>query len=269
MLRVPLEQEGILYYFNTSDTNPHEDEQFRINKLADLRNEVLEPLIATAVSYSRNSTVIFLNDVSLCMEDILELVHQRVHQKADMTCAMDWVGAWNNPSFYDICIARGMTGDGYFNIPPETTSWDNAWDLFWNDPKAAHRYWSNKPFQVFACWNGGTAFAALPILERAIRFRAPWTEKGECRQGEPTIFCKEMWKIGYGKIAVVPTVNMEYSDDAARGIKRWKGYVGSHVTEDGEGEDDMIEWEETPPEQVKCYEGWENQSWRPWDEALG
>jgi len=80
---------------------------------------------------------------------------------------------------------------------------------------------------VFACWNGVTAFTAKPLLEGFIKFRA--RGPGECFQGEPKLFAKDMWAKGYGKIAVVPSVNVEYSDEATKGIKTLKGYVSRHV----------------------------------------
>lgn len=86
-------------------------------------------------------------------------------------------------------------------------------NLFWNDPKARERLQTHKPFQVFSCWNGATAFAANPILERKIQFCGPI--KNECYQGELKLFCKDMWLLGNGKIAVIPSINLEYSDDAA------------------------------------------------------
>ena len=134
-----LEEERIPYFFKSSDKNPKGDHAARIKMLADLRNEALEPMISNPDQYIINdTTVIFLNDISLCMEDILELVHQRVHQNADMTCAMDWKNLWRDPTFYDVWIARGMNGDSFFDIPLDG-SWDSAWNLFWNNPKAQGR----------------------------------------------------------------------------------------------------------------------------------
>jgi len=79
-----------------------------------------------------------------------------------------------------------------------------------------------------------------------------------------------MWHIGFGKIAVIPSVNLEYSDEAATKIKAAKGYVSRWV--EREGENDMpvqIEWEAVPPPLVKCIPNYSNQTWVPWDEALG
>jgi alpha-1,3-mannosyltransferase len=61
----------------------------RIKALAELRDRALQPLVDRPEEYSMSSTIIFINNVSLCIEDILELMHQRFYQNADMTCAMD------------------------------------------------------------------------------------------------------------------------------------------------------------------------------------
>ena len=38
----------------------------------------------------------------------------------------------------------------------------------------------------------------------------------ECMQGEPQLLCKDLWRMGYGKIAAVPTVNLEYTIEMGR-----------------------------------------------------
>ena len=87
LLQQNLTNVGIEYYFESSDINPN---QSRIQALADLRNHALKPLRDNFDRFSQDITVIFLNDVAICMEDILELIHQRMFQEAVMTCAMDW-----------------------------------------------------------------------------------------------------------------------------------------------------------------------------------
>jgi alpha-1,3-mannosyltransferase len=157
--------------------------------------------------------------------------------------------------------------DSFFNIP-EDGNWNSAWNLFWNDPKAQELLYAHKPFQVFSCWNGATAFTAQPILEQKVRFRGPI--KNECYQGEPKLFCKDMWHWGHGEIAVVPTINLEYSDSAARKIKALRGYVSDWVNKGGDDDDPslLIEWETSPPPLVKCMPSYSDQSWPAWDEAL-
>ncbi|KAF2007583.1 glycosyltransferase family 69 protein [Amniculicola lignicola CBS 123094] len=263
-LRNELEGLGIRYIFQSSDINPHAKGTDRIEALAELRNLAIKDILENSALYAQDTTIIFSNDIAVCMEDILELIHQRNAQSADMTCAMDWTYVGENPTFYDVWIARGMTGDSFFNIPPDG-SWDYAWNLFWNDAKAQSHWQSFKPFQVFSCWNGITAFTAKPIMEGKIRFRKH-LEK-ECYQGEPKLFAKDMWWNGYGKIAVVPSVNVEYSDEAAKKIKTLKGYTWSHVANE---EDNMkIKWELDPPSRVKCIPGgYETQKWVAWNEGL-
>ena len=266
-LTTELEDTGALYLLQKNDINPHAEGGDRIGALANLRNQALQPLIEGSNDFSRNATVIFINDVAICMEDILELIHQRLFQQADMVCGMDWTYVGPNPTFYDVWIARDMNGESFFNIP-EDGSWDYAWNLFWNNLDAKLRLNAGKSFQTFSCWNGATAFTAEPIIDGKIKFRSH--HENECFQGEPKIFCKEMWNLGYGKIAVVPSVNLEYSDEAARDIKNAKGYVSRWVGSDtGDDSSYKIDWNPSPPDLVKCIPGdYAHQLWVDWNEAL-
>ena len=265
LLKGELNSLGVDYFFINSEIDPGKDNNIhRISALAKLRNLAIQPLIDHAEKYDPNVTVVFINDVAICMEDILELIHQRVYQNADMTCAMDWTFLGPNPTFYDVWIARGMNGDSFFDIP-EDGSWDSAWNLFWNNPTAHQRQQDGQPFQVFSCWNGAVTFTAKPFIEDNIRFRA--SRESECFQGEPKLLAKELWYHGYGKIAVIPSVNLEYSDEAAKRIKAQKGYVSQWVEAEGK-EGLQIHWDENPPEKVKCIPTYQNQTWPPWDEGL-
>lgn len=270
-LREEIECIGARYYFNSSDIDPPTGNRIedgdRIRALADLRNQALQPLIDRydKGSSTDDTTIIFLNDVAICSEDILELIHQRHYQNADMVCGMDWTYVGPDPTFYDVWIARGMNGDTFFEIP-EDGNWNSAWNIFWNNPTAQERNWAGKPFQVFSCWNGATAFTAKPFLESKIRFRRSYEH--ECPDGEPKTWCTDMWYLGYGKIAVVPIVNLEYSDGAATKIKEAKGYVSNWMGEGSES-DALIEWESTPPAAVKCMPNYSNQTWLPREKQAG
>lgn len=269
-LRREIECMGAKYYFNSSDIDPQARDRMkagdRIKALAELRNQALRPLTDHHKgSPIDDTTIIFLNDVAICSEDILELVHQRHYQNADMVCGMDWTYVGSDPTFYDVWIARGMNGDSFFDIP-EDGNWNSAWNIFWNNPTAQESIWAMKPFQVFSCWNGATAFSATPFLESKIRFRS--SLEHECPQGEPKTWCADMWHLGYGKIAVIPIVNLEYSDEAATKIKEVKGYVSNWMGRGGES-DARIEWDPSPPEAVKCMPSYQNQTWVPWEKQLG
>ena len=268
-LRDEIESIGAKYYFNTNDADPPAADRIRsgdrIKLLAELRNQALQPLLDCyhKASPTDNTTIIFLNDVAICSEDILELIHQRHYQHADMTCGMDWTYVSPDPTFYDVWIARGLNGDTFFEIPPNG-SWDLAWDIFWNNPTALERLWTGKPFQVFSCWNGAAVFTARPFLESAIRFRAARGENNECPgQGEPQTWCMDLWRLGYGRIAVVPIVNLEYGDEAPIWVKDAKGYVSNWMGGAGEA-DARIAWDENPPEAIKCMPSYDNQYWLPW-----
>ncbi|KAH6892548.1 alpha-1,3-mannosyltransferase CMT1 [Thelonectria olida] len=263
-LRPFLSSLGASYFYQSSKIDPSKGD--RIRRLADLRNLALTPLLDNSHRASGNTTIVFINDVAACTEDSLELVLQRRWLGADMTCAMDWTYVGPDPTFYDVWVARTIHGDAFFEVPPDG-SWNSAWNLFWNAPETGARYDAHLPFQVFACWNGATAIGAAPVLD-GLRFRDNCGGKdGECYQGEPQIFCKEMWFRNFGKIAVIPTVNLEYSDEMGAEIKQLKGYTGDFArdqTMDG----NKIDWELEPPDQVKCMPTWDNQSWRPWNETL-
>ncbi|RYP65563.1 hypothetical protein DL769_006266 [Monosporascus sp. CRB-8-3] len=266
-LRPEMNELGVAYFLQSSTIDPTAGE--RIAKLAQLRNMALLPLVApsemppstTASSRhlpaaSANTSVIFLNDVAPCVTDILELVHQRYFQSAHMTCAMDWTYVGQDPTFYDVWVARTLQGDLFFDIPSDG-NWNSAWNLFWNDATTRDRFHRMLPFQVYACWNGIAVFGAGPILglpadsessrSGKIGFRAP--REGECYGGEPTLFCKDLWWAGYGRIAVVPSVNLEYSDKAAKKIKDLKGYSSRWVAAEDE-EATRIQWVDEPPESI-------------------
>lgn len=265
LLQEELEQLNITYLFTTSEIDPGKDNNLHsISALAELRNLAIRPLVNHVYRYDPEVTIIFINDVAICMEDILELVHQRLYQEADMACAMDWTIVGPDPTFHDVWIARGMNGDSFFNIPADG-NWDSALSIFWNNPIAQQRQRAGQPFQVFSCWNGAVAFTAKPLTEDNIRFRG--SRGSECFQSERKIFAKELWHHGYGKIAVIPSVNLGYSDEAAKKIKAQKGFVSRWVKSE-EVHGMQMEWEEEPPAKVKCIPTYENQSWPPWDEGL-
>jgi len=261
-LRRPIEGLGGQYFLTTSDTNPVAEGVDRVQALAELRNQALRPLTEHPQRYGTDTTVLFINDVALCMEDILELIHQKAYQQADMTCAMDWIN--DGSIFYDVWVSRGINGDLFFEIP-QSASWDFSKNLFWNDPNTKARFQAKLPFQVFSCWNGATAITAEPLIEGKIKFRRAGEE--ECYLGEPTLFCKDLWQLGHNKIAVVPSVNVGYSDDESRKAKDKQGTVAEWIANEEErGDEVLIDWKSSPPGQIKCVPTWERPTWVAWNE---
>lgn len=265
VLKDHIEALNVTYYFGISDIDPLKTGNDRVTELAKLRNLAVAPLFTKRQQWSTDATVIFVNDVSICTDDILELIYQKHYQQADMVCAMDW----NNygDTFYDSWIARSLKGDMFVEVP-QSGSFDFAWNLFWNDKEARQRVDKKLPLQVFACWNGVTAFKAEPLLSHHLKFRAAY--KGECYTGEPTLFCKDFWALGYGRIAVIPSVNIGYNDDQSKGTKAKQGYTSANIqeTEHDLALSTRIEWKKSPPELIKCQPEWTLSSWVPWDEGL-
>ena len=256
-LREELDKMGVEYHLSTNDVDPKAEGKDRIAMLADLRNGALQPMFNNADKYTSDTTVLFVNDVALCVDDILELLHQRIQQGADMTCAMDWI--YGGSLFYDVWVSRGISGDSFFEIP-QTGTWDFATNLFWNDAKSRKRLDAYRPFQVYACWNGLAVFTAEPLIKNGLRFRR--SAEGECFMGEPTLLCKDFWRLGYNKIATVPSVNVAYGNEESGLTKSIRGYVHDHVEEPNDTPEEVA-WQEDPPPMVKCTPDWTSPSWVP------
>ena len=252
-LQSEMQRMGAKYYLNHSDSDPKDGSQDRIHALANLRNQALQPLIDERQLYGTDSFVIFLNDVVCCPDDILELLYQQVLQGADMSCGMDWNDKDNDVLFYDVWVARAINGDTFFEVP-QNSEWNFAANLFWNEPTSKRKWEARESFQVFACWNGGVVFRGKPIMDHAIAFRR--SAEGECVMGEPTLFCKDLWRMGTGKIQVVPTVNFAYTVGEGRQTKERRGRVE-------QGNNVLIDWQLTPPAMVKCARDWFAPSWIP------
>jgi alpha-1,3-mannosyltransferase len=65
---------------------------------------------------------------------------------------------------------------------------------------------------------------------------------------------------------VVPTVGLEYAEEAGEALKGLKGFTAALVAEET-GRETRIEWA-PPPDLVKCMPTFNDQSWRPWNETL-
>ncbi|MCJ1448035.1 MAG: hypothetical protein MMC23_008548 [Stictis urceolatum] len=246
-LRVP-------YFLESSFIKPYGgDGGHRIERLSALRNLALEPMFNNRFEYRPDMRILFINDLQLCIEDILELLYQHEAQSATMSCTMDW--NVNGDRFRDTWVARTMVGSLFLEITHDG-AWDHARDLFYDDPATKKLYDDRDPFQVYACWNGAAIIDAEPFLEHGLRFRAQ--EDGrECGMGEPTYLCKDLWRLGerFSRIQVVPSVNVAYDTDEAVATKMHQGWVTDTI-DTGEPPEELqtkkVLWTETPPGHVKC-----------------
>jgi len=252
---------GIRYFLQTSSLHPQMNGD-RIVLLAELRNLALRDLYEQPGSYAPSTTILFSNDIWLCPDDVLELLHQHVRQESHMTCAMDWnLAPDGRPRYYDAWVGRSMTGNSYYR-----NFYEQKPGFFWDDPPTQERFESFQPVQVFTCWNGIVALDATPFADGTLRFRGVEYDKEECFQGEPGLLAKDLWYHGYGRIAVVPTVNTAYYYDHMEIVRKEKGNVADHFCQ---SDVEKITWKETPPKKVKCKPSWEaKDSWVPWDQGL-
>lgn len=259
-MREELKGEGFYYHAESSDINPNNNG--RIEGLSKLRNLALVPLLEDHKSFAGDATIAFINDVTACPNDLLELFLQRQNLDATMTCGMDWNyrDGKNVPTFYDVWVSRAVNGDSFFHIPKDG-SWAKSGSLFWNEPIAKQRLGEFRPFQVYACWGGATTISAQPFFE-GVAFRS--ADRGECYQGEPQTLGKDFWLRGIGKVAVIPTVNFAYDIKSGKRLKKFKGYTEDKTSRQTLG-DDKISWQTQPPNTTLCQDGWENQMFQPWN----
>ncbi len=257
-LQVEIERLGAAFYMSTSDVSPQDGKQDRFAGLAFLRNLALAPLVMDKAKYSPDAQVIFLNDVYLCPHDILELLYQQKTQHATMTCGMDW--SHGGAIFYDIYVARSIVGETFWQIAQDG-GWQFSGNLFWADRTTSAKYLSRQPFQVYACWNGGAVIAARPIMERQIRFRR--NVDGECYMGEPTLFAKDLWRLGFGRIQVVPSVNVGYDNRTEEAKDRHGRVEDALDMTSADLQSELVQWQDSPPSLVKCMAQFHEPYWVP------
>ena len=121
----------------------------RIEFLAAIRNQALEPLLSTG-GYDR---VLFSNDVFVEPESVLELLDTR-GGAYDFACGLDF----GHFGAYDMWVLRDAAG--------RLTA---AYWPFFDAPASAAAMRADEPVPVFACWNGIVAFAADPLLPVHLR----------------------------------------------------------------------------------------------------
>ncbi|KAF8523703.1 glycosyltransferase family 69 protein [Hysterangium stoloniferum] len=199
----------------------------RIEYLAEVRNAALGPLHELRDSEGEiYDTVIFMNDVLPCVDDILELIWQSRRQNAGITCAADYmfhdeIGA---PVFYDNWVARDINGTALENAP---------FELVFHDEDSSERFQRHLPIQVQSCWNGIAVLDPAPFYAPPhVRFRMAKILEGECSASECSLICNDYWEAGYGRIIMVPRVKLAYDKrvfdiihPSRRNLTAIRGYV--------------------------------------------
>jgi len=204
-------------FINTSVTPIDWKSENRIKIMGDLRMEALKPLFSERGK--RFGIYFFFNDVGLCARDFLEMLHHHFEQDAHMSCSMDWKIGKNGPYFYDEWVFRDINGHLVQPQSLYSLKMDGSHDWFRQSPFSYVRWKAQMPFQVYACWNGMAILAAEPIRKKVIRYRR--SAPGECAESECHLICKDYWQKGYGRIQIIPTVNVGYNLAESRVFQKY------------------------------------------------
>ena len=257
-------QNKVEYYLQQTDIDPHGAGQDRIGALAVLRNMAMQPLIDQKEKFAEETVTIFVNDIAVCPDDVLELVYQHVYQNASMTCATDWV--FGGDVFYDSWVSRSMSGNTFFEIAQDM-SWAFHKNMFWDDPISKPKYQDFHPFQCYSCWGGMVTLDSRPFQDGRVTFRN--ATEDECYAGEPTLLAQDLHRIGFGRVATIPSVNVAYNDGEGSRTKKRRGHVKDRVNVSeiippwyDDPKSPKIDWR-PPPGQIKCMPHWTQQSWVP------
>ncbi|WVN89960.1 uncharacterized protein L203_105190 [Cryptococcus depauperatus CBS 7841] len=250
----------------TGEPNIDWSQHNRIEKIAELRNRALAPLwqgVGNQPWGKRIEAIVFFNDVYLRAEDVLEVIYQHKYNKAGIMTAID---LWKKRPeyYYDVWVGRTIDNGDLF-YPINNPWWSASSDLFQTSPSSLSSYTQLSPFQIFSGWNALVVLAPKPFLPPYnVRFRRSDRSKGECAASECTLIASDFWKIGFGKIGVVPSVQLAYERDTAQDIIE---DVGKQKEELGWNDgvppnhlDTLIRWTDKPPEKVRCH---------PWPEVNG
>lgn len=214
----------------------------RITMLSEIRNHALRPLMP----YAGSGTLIFMNDVATCPEDILELLYQRRLQEADVAVGTDWITLGNGKTtLYDLWATRGINGElpflmeGDSGLAPVSTN-NDKWMLdYWvTQNKPVRQRWLNGlPLPVYSAWGGMAAFDAKLFTVAGLRFRSsrpagweggassgsmgPWGKlinepaylDSDCPgDSECKLIFRDIWNLrnGKAKIALAPKTRTVY-----------------------------------------------------------
>jgi alpha-1,3-mannosyltransferase len=248
----------------------------RIEYLAEVRNAAFGPLHDLRDAENEYfETIIFMNDVLPCVDDLLELIWQSRRNNAGITCAADYMfhPEIGSPVFYDNWVARDINGTALENAPFEKVL---------HDRQASYRFLRHLPIQVQSCWNGIAVLDSQPFYSPPqVSFRMARIIDGECSASECSLICNDYWQAGYGRIMMVPRVKLAYDNKvyriihpdrrnltAIRGYKRLgglpddprsdpqdRGWFGPHDRLFTEEESEPLNFE-PGPEYVWCW-GWD------------
>ncbi|KAF9233043.1 glycosyltransferase family 69 protein [Melanogaster broomeanus] len=158
----------------------------RIEYLAEVRNQAFNPLHELRDSHNEYfDSIIFMNDILPCVDDLLELIWQSRRNNAGITCAADYM---------------------YHEYPCELDVAAQGTPVFYDN-------WMHLPLQVQSCWNGIAVLDPAPFYTPPyVRFRMARLAEEECSASECSLICNDYWEAGYGRILMVPRVKLAYDN---------------------------------------------------------
>ncbi|KAH8101711.1 glycosyltransferase family 69 protein [Cristinia sonorae] len=199
----------------------------RIEYLAEVRNAAFVPLHELRNTENEYfDTIVFMNDILPCVDDLLELIWQSRNNNAGITCAADYMfhEELGSPVFYDNWVARDINGTALENAPFESV---------FHHPTSQDRFMRHLPIQVQSCWNGVAVLDPAPFYTPPhVRFRMARITENECSASECSLICNDYWEAGYGRILMVPRVKLAYDrrvydiiHPSRRNLTSIRGYV--------------------------------------------
>ncbi|KAF6745481.1 capsular associated protein [Ephemerocybe angulata] len=199
----------------------------RIEYLAEVRNAAFVPLHELRDAEGEYfDSIIFMNDILPCVDDLLELIWQSRKNNAGITCAADYMyhEEIQAPVFYDNWVARDINGTALENAP---------FEKIFHHPQSSMRFQKHLPIQVQSCWNGIAVLDPAPFYSPPhVKFRMAKITEGECSASECSLICNDYWEAGYGRIMMVPRVKLAYDSrvydiihPARRNLTAIRGYT--------------------------------------------
>jgi len=272
-------------FIRHSNLHRHEDTE-RIIALAQMRNEVLYPLIPYLGNPGDGGVLLFVNDVITCASDLLELLAQLKFQNADAVFSTDWfpeLGDAKPIRFRDIWVMRGINGDlpyamqnrGGIRVKIPGNSYVKG--LFWSqEEKIWQRWLEGLPVPVYSGWNGAVAFDADIFTQLHLRFRGSGVAKwnggdsagtlgswgeliasddylaSDCPASECKLLARDLWNLKLGRVRflVAPQSRTAYS------LQDWQLVEAQYPLMPRPGtmlDTELIDWNNvTMPEKVTC-----------------
>ena len=174
------------------------NKKHRIEFLAAIRNKALEPFFKGGGGWDE---VLFLNDVVVCANGLLELLIEKQSNAAHVVSGMDYFTRGKRVRFYDTWVNKDISGRGFKNRLPYIQH-----EQSWQDYKAG------TPFQVFTTWAGGVIISGSFFRNLNLKFRHSGLL--ECASCECELLIRDLWHASGEsglRVVVVPRVFVSYN----------------------------------------------------------